>query len=269
MEATGTRYTDRTWDVALPENASPVIGAFLASWRDHVGPRYGSELAPYFARTIDTRASRVIEERRSWMAIDWCARLVTPVWLQAAALPDEARWLRYGHEVTDGVSAMGKLETLRGVVETLRWRAKRAKWAGAAFSLEEIGAYEAAWAAAEVLEEVAAPRRKDPSDRAREAAYAASYPWVVRGVDMEAPGVAATGEWVRQSAMALLDWMVAAGEPVCECGDRKSAHHDDGGCDFDGHFWHEVYTPGVHCDWAARGGDADAGQPAQGVTWAP
>src|SRR3990167_10562700 len=64
-----------------PECVCPVIGAFMRAWNDGLpDDERTSLLLPLIPRTIGTRGSKPLEERRSLMAADWLVRTHTPAW---------------------------------------------------------------------------------------------------------------------------------------------------------------------------------------------
>ena len=66
-----------------PACACPVIGAFLRSWNDNLPDDETRTrlLAPLIPRIVGSRATREVEARRSYLALDWLAREQAPAWL--------------------------------------------------------------------------------------------------------------------------------------------------------------------------------------------
>src|ERR1700676_304692 len=66
-----------------PACACPVISAFLRSWNDSLPSDADRDrlLKPLVLQLIDTKATQAIEERRSYLALDWMIRVFTPKWL--------------------------------------------------------------------------------------------------------------------------------------------------------------------------------------------
>ena len=82
-----------------PQCVSPVIAAFLRSWNDALPDGDRNQLVRYLANVHDggvlgtAPASPELENRRSWMAVDWSVRVHTPAWLRLAGLDDQAATL--------------------------------------------------------------------------------------------------------------------------------------------------------------------------------
>jgi hypothetical protein len=158
-----------------PTCASPVIAAFLRSWNDALsGADRTRLLRPLIPRLVGSAASREVEERRSYMALDWLIREHTPAWLDLIpALAPHAAALR-------ALSPIADLEAARAANATVTAAGAAARAAARAAAGDAAGA--AAWAAA--------------WDAAWAAAREALRPTVER---------------LQQSALALIDRMLEAG----------------------------------------------------------
>jgi hypothetical protein len=75
-----------------PACVSPVLRAYCTTLNDSLDDAPRQLLRPYLARTIGT-SNDGLDERRSWMAMDWLIRTYAPAWLAAADLHEEARGL--------------------------------------------------------------------------------------------------------------------------------------------------------------------------------
>src|ERR1051326_4106871 len=66
-----------------PQCACPVIGAFMRSWNDNIrdDETRTALLRPLLPALIGTRATKAVELRRSYLALDWLARECAPAWL--------------------------------------------------------------------------------------------------------------------------------------------------------------------------------------------
>ena len=98
-----------------PRCACPVIAAFLRSWNDCLPTDADRDrlLKPLVLRLIDTRSTAAVEERRSYMALDWLIRVYTPKWLDLVpSLAPHAKALRDLEEIVDmaGATAAGRLD---------------------------------------------------------------------------------------------------------------------------------------------------------------
>ena len=127
-----------------PACVSPVLGAFCRSWNDSLDDVNRQKLKPYLVRLIGTAGDAARDQRRSWMAMDWLARVCGPVFMDLTpSLRGHASALRALPEMVDG-------ETLaaRDAARVAAWAAVRdAAW-GAAWGAAGAAARAAAGAAA-------------------------------------------------------------------------------------------------------------------------
>lgn len=72
----------RPWSDS-PPCVSPVIATFMRNWNDSLpsDSDRDSLLKPLIPVLIGTASSKKLEERRSFMALDWLIRVHTPKWL--------------------------------------------------------------------------------------------------------------------------------------------------------------------------------------------
>ena len=131
-----------------PTCVSPVIAAFLRSWNDALPDGDRNQLVRYLANVHDggvlgtAPASPELENRRSWLAVDWSVRVHTPAWLRLAGLDDQAATLENLPEILNPTTAAA----IRPALDAVRKDA-RAAWA-AAGDAAGAAAWAAAWAAA-------------------------------------------------------------------------------------------------------------------------
>ena len=134
-----------------PECVCPVISAFARSWNDALpDDERNALLLPLIPKTVGTRGSPALAERRALMAADWLVRVNTPAWLRLAGLTVHADALSALPEIT----GMSQVPSIRGPIEAARadaaaawdaaWDAARA----AAWAAARDAAWDAAWAAA-------------------------------------------------------------------------------------------------------------------------
>ncbi len=123
-----------------PACACPVISSLLRSWNDGITDEATRTrlLRPLVPRIVGSKSTPAVELRRSYLAIDWLARVQTPAWLEAAGLTDEGALLRELDELHDAASCRAATDGVRGAQ-----RSAAAAWA-------------AAWAAAGAAAEAAA-----------------------------------------------------------------------------------------------------------------
>ena len=161
-----------------PNCVCPVIGAFMRSWNDALPDEDRTRLLlPLIAKTVGTRGSAALANRRATMATDWLIRVHTPAWLRLAGLTVHADTLASLPEITDFAKTpalMPALEAARKDAAAARDAARDAAWAAAG---------DAAWAAA--------------GDAARAAARAA---------------LKSTVSELQVSAVDLVEWMCALEE---------------------------------------------------------
>jgi hypothetical protein len=170
-----------------PPCTSPVITSFLIAWNDSLPSNAERDrlLKPLIPEVIDTKSTPAVEERRSYLALDWLIRVHTPKWLDLVpALQVHATALRDLDEIVNlaGATAAGKLTA--------------AAWA-------------AAWAAARAAAGAAAGAAARDAARDAAGAAAGAAAWAAAG--------AAAGEflrpttaWLQQSALDLVGRMVRA-----------------------------------------------------------
>ncbi|MDR5728301.1 MAG: hypothetical protein RB191_12810, partial [Terriglobia bacterium] len=133
-----------------PQCACPVITSFMIAWNDGLPSDVERDrlLKPLVLQLIDTRATPAIEERRSYMALDWLIRVHTPKWLDLVpSLASHAKSLRDHEEIVDmaGATAAGQLTRAAWAAA---WDAARAAARAAAGAAAGDAAGAAAWAAA-------------------------------------------------------------------------------------------------------------------------
>lgn len=122
-----------------PSCTCPVIASFLRSLNDSLPNDSERDrlLKPLIAEIIGTKSTQAIEERRSYMALDWLIRVHTPAWLdRVESLKSFAADLRNHEEIADLAGA------------TAAWAAARAAAGAAARAAALDAALDAAWDAA-------------------------------------------------------------------------------------------------------------------------
>jgi hypothetical protein len=143
----------RPWSDS-PPCVSPVIAAFMRNWNDSLPTDADRDrlLKPLIPVLIGTKSSQGLEERRSYMALDWLVRVHTPKWLDLVpALQPHALALRDLDEIMDmaGATAAGKQTAAAG---NAAWdaagNAARAAAGNAAWDAARGAAWDAAWDAA-------------------------------------------------------------------------------------------------------------------------
>jgi hypothetical protein len=140
-----------------PPCACPVITSFMISWNDTLpsDTERNRLLKPLIADIIDTKATPAIEERRSYLALDWLVRVWTPKFLDLVpSLASHATALRDLREIADiaGATAADKSVTAaRAAAGAAAWDAA----GDAARAAAGAAAWAAAWAAAGAAARVA------------------------------------------------------------------------------------------------------------------
>jgi hypothetical protein len=201
-----------------PKCACPVISVFLRSWNDGLPSDAERDrlLKPLISQLVDTKSTKEVEERRSYLALDWLVRVYTPKWLDLVpSLASHAKALRDLEEIADlaGVTAAGKLTAavraaVRAAVGAATWDAARDAAGAAVRAAVRAAAWDAAWAAAwDAAGDAAwAAAWAAAWDAVRAAAWAAAWDAV-----RAAAGAALrpTVEWFQVSALDLVDRMIA------------------------------------------------------------
>ncbi len=217
-----------------PVCACPVLTSFMVAWNDGLPNDAERDrlLKPLVEQLIDTRSTPAVEERRSYMVLDWLIRVHTPKWLDLVpSLAQHAKALRDLQEIADfaGASAVGASVNAAGAAA---WAAARdaawaaasaAAWAAArdaAWAAASAAAWDAAWAAASAAARDAAwDAAWDAARAAAGAAAGAAARAAARAAAGDAAGAAAwdaawdalkpTTEWLQASALDLVDRMIA------------------------------------------------------------
>jgi len=171
-----------------PACACPVITEFMISWNDSLPNDADRDrlLKPLIPLIVGTRSTKEVEERRSYMALDWLIRVYTPKWLDMVpALHERAKELRELDAIVDmaGATAAGVRVRLASKDAAAARAAARAAAGGAARAAARAAAGGAAGGAAW--------------------AAAGGAAW-----DVLKP----TTEWLQTSAVDLVKRMCAAGE---------------------------------------------------------
>ena len=87
-----------------PECACPVISAFMRAWNDGL-PNDADRnrlLRPFIDRLVGSKATKKIQNRRAWLAVDWTVRVFTPKWLELVpSLTEHVTALQAHEEIAD------------------------------------------------------------------------------------------------------------------------------------------------------------------------
>lgn len=110
------------------------------------------KLKPYARRAVDTAASRVVENRRAMMCVDWFVREYLPTWLDVTGLRADARVLRAVKPLlvrADVHSALVSLQTLCAsvitVVDRIKGLAKEPTVETVAWDVQQETVWDAIW----------------------------------------------------------------------------------------------------------------------------
>jgi len=129
----------------------PVIAAFICSWNDSLPDQDRTRLlTPLLPRLVGTRSTPEIEQRRSYLALDWLVRTYTSAWLDLVeACKADAAALRALAPVLDEAAAKSALSTIRHARDAT-CDAMYAAWAAEdPWDWDERAAKDATWAAAD------------------------------------------------------------------------------------------------------------------------
>jgi len=116
-----------------PACASPVVAAFLRSWNDALSNEDRDRLLPaavWVPRLVGSRGDDTVEQRRSYLALDWLIRVHTPAWLDLVpSLAPYAAALRALPEIVNLSSAQEAGTVVRDAEPAARdaaWNAQSA-----------------------------------------------------------------------------------------------------------------------------------------------
>jgi hypothetical protein len=184
----------------MPSCVSMVLCTYGTRLNDVLPHGRRQELKPLVPRLVGT-ASDGLDERRSYMALDWLVRTYTPAWLDLAGLVAEAQALRDLRRIVDMVAAQAAGPVVRAGREkadaawAAAWDAAwdaagaaagAAAWdaAGdAAWAAARDAAWDAAWAAARAAAWDAARERLQPTVDQLQTSAIALYAAMIRPVD--------------------------------------------------------------------------------------
>jgi hypothetical protein len=133
-----------------PQCVCPVIGAFLRNWNDAMtdDETRTQLLRPLVPVVLNTRSTKKIELQRSYLALDWLARVQAPAWLSLRDdLKAHAVALRGLAPLTDAKSCRAAQAALAAARDAAGDAAWAAAW-DAAWAAARDAARAAAWAAA-------------------------------------------------------------------------------------------------------------------------
>lgn len=195
-----------------------MLDVFVRQWSAGVGDRRRWALPPGSVERTPRLVDDGVEEDRSWLAMDWCCRTVVPAWLRATGLGEAAEIVGSLAPVLDSEAAAAAAGVLGSVTDRARWH-REATWV-----LRDDAVEFPAWAAvvmAGAAWHVAMEsglRPLEPGERAGAAAWAGVAAWTLggslkryRGGITNHPALVSTALAVRESALDLLDRMIAAG----------------------------------------------------------
>ncbi|WP_193378956.1 hypothetical protein [Sphingobium sp. DC-2] len=134
-----------------PKCACPVITAFMVSWNDTLNDEDRNRLVlPLITKTVGTRSTKEVAQRRAIMATDWLIRVHTPAWLRLAGLTSQADVLAGLPEITDVAGFAPIMEPLKAIRKDAdaAWAAAGAAAGNAAWAAARAAAGNAAWDAA-------------------------------------------------------------------------------------------------------------------------
>ena len=92
-----------------PRCACPVIASFMRSWNDGLPTDADRDrlLRPFIVDLVGSKSTPAVEERRSYLALDWLIRVHTPKWLDLVpSLAEHAKALRDLEGIADMAGAI-------------------------------------------------------------------------------------------------------------------------------------------------------------------
>ena len=155
-----------------PACVSPVLGAFCRSWNDSLDDVNRQKLKPYLVRLIGTAGDAARDQRRSWMAMDWLARVCGPVFMDLTpSLRGHASALRALPEMVDGETLAAGDAVRAAAGDAARDAAWGAAWGAAGAAARDAArvvardvARDAARAARRIVDPVVAQLQKSAFD---------------------------------------------------------------------------------------------------------
>ena len=191
------------WSEA-PQCACPVITNFLMNWNDTLPDADRTRLLrPLIPLIVGTRSTKEVEERRSYMALDWLIRVFVPKWLDIVpSLHEHAKDLRDLGAITDIASAEAAGVKIRAsylASYLATYSAAGSAYRSTAGSAADLAARSATYSATYSAAHSAA----------RSAARSVSYS-AASSAAHSAAGVVLkpTTEWLQASALTLLHQMI-------------------------------------------------------------
>lgn len=218
-----------------PTCASPVVASFLRVWNDALFDKDRDRLLPaekWIPRLIGSRGDNAVEERRSYIVLDWMVRTNVPAWMDIIpALSKYAAELRALPEIVDSATARSSKPTLlsarKAAQEIVEMTLDRDPLPEDHLRALEFSATEAARFS--VTSPEAGSIEFSGATVAREATGAAA--WDVALEASEAAAVIAgrklrpTVKKLQQSALDLIDRILACGHPAAHPTSGSNENH--------------------------------------------
>jgi hypothetical protein len=214
-----------------PQCACPVITTFMVSWNDSLPSNEERDrlLKPLIPLIVGTRSTKAVEEKRSYMALDWLIRVYTPKWLDMVpALHHDAKALRELDAIVDiaGATAAGaKVRIAASEASSARDAARDAAGDAAWAAVRDAAGYAAGDAAWVAVRDAAGDAAGDAAwDAVRDAAGDAA--WVAAGAAAgdAARAAARDAAWAAAGAAA---WAAAGAAAWAAAGDAAWAAAGD------------------------------------------
>src|SRR5271156_4267673 len=117
-----------------PTCACPIITSFMIAWNDGLPSDAERDrlLKPLIPDIVDTKSTPAVEERRSYMALNWLIRVHTPKWLDLVpSIAPHAKALRDLEEIADIAGASAAGASVDAAWAAARAAAGAAAWAAA------------------------------------------------------------------------------------------------------------------------------------------
>jgi hypothetical protein len=183
-----------------PQCACPVIAAFVIAWNDALPTDEDRNriLKPFIPRLVGTKSTEAVEERRSYLALDWLIRVQTPAWLDVR---EDLRLHAVALRALDPIQCMASAKAANQPVNAARAAAGDAARAAA---WDEAGAAAGAAAVAAAWDAARGAARAAAGDAARAAAWdaARAAAWAAARAAAGDAARAAAGDAARAAAGA-------------------------------------------------------------------
>lgn len=199
---------------------SRVIRSYVIGLYDRWDEEQRQKLRPYADRILCTATGAKDEDTRAWMATDWLVRVYTPAFLRLAGLEGHASILEGLVRITDETLARAAQPLIDSACKAAE-ATRAASWGAARAAVWDAAGGAARDAAVYVTMHAAGYAARYAAGYA--AVHAAGY----AARDASGDALRPTVEALQESALELLDRMIAVGEPAAQQEGEREIPWDD------------------------------------------